>query len=105
MGVLLRANPLVTDAANIPIGTPITIPDVDEIAAPPPTSSDSRPFTETPSSSAHTHVVRKGDTLYTIARRRLNAPARWKEIYQLNKAVIGEDPNQLPLGAVLALPQ
>lgn len=93
VGVLLRANPLVTDPTNIPIGTAITIPEVDEIAAPPPMSS------------AHTYVVRKGDTLYTIARRRLNAAARWKEIYELNKAVIGEDPNQLPLGAALALPR
>lgn len=103
VGVLLRANPLVIDPANIPIGTIITIPDVDD-AAPPPTV-DSRPFTESPLSSAHTHVVRKGDTLYTIARLQLKAAARWKEIYELNKAVIGDDPNQLPLGASLVLPR
>lgn len=105
VGVLLRANPLVTDPANIPIGMAITIPEVGEVAALPPTSADTRPFTESPLTSTHTHVVRKGDTLYTIARRRLNAAARWKEIYELNKAVIGEDPNQLPLGAALALPR
>ena len=94
-----------TDPANIPVGTPITIPDVDDIAAPPSTPADTIRLPRPPGSSAHTHVIRKGDTLYTIARQRLKAVARWKELYELNKAVIGEDPNKLPLDAVLSLPR
>jgi len=51
-----------------------------------------------------THVVRSGDTLTTIARARYGSVARWRAIYEANRALIGPDPDELEVGMVLTLP-
>lgn len=53
--------------------------------------------------SAATYVVKEGDVLGAIAEKQLNASSRWREIYDLNRGVI-KDPECLPLGAKLILP-
>jgi nucleoid-associated protein YgaU len=52
-----------------------------------------------------TYKVEAGDTLYDIAKHELGNPARWGEIYQLNREVLGEDYDYLPRGLELALPE
>lgn len=52
---------------------------------------------------APTYTVRKGDTLREIARTQLGSVARADEIIQLNPKLI-KDPNNVPAGAVLTLP-
>ncbi|MNW34036.1 LysM domain/BON superfamily protein [compost metagenome] len=54
--------------------------------------------------SAKTHTVVSGDTLWGIAKKHLHNGARYSEIYNLNKALIGPDPNKIKLGQVLRLP-
>lgn len=54
--------------------------------------------------SAKTHTVVSGDTLWGIAKKRLYNGARYMEIYNLNKALIGPDPNKIKPGQVLRLP-
>lgn len=64
--------------------------------------------------SSTTHVVVKGDSLWRIARFVLSAddpePAGasiselWRSIYELNRDVIGEDPNLILPGQILQLP-
>ena len=49
-----------------------------------------------------TYTVKKGDTLYTIARRFYGDGARWKELYQKNTATL-KHPRLVPEGAVLFL--
>lgn len=49
-------------------------------------------------------MVRSGDTLSAIAARVLGSANRWPEIYDLNKGVIGSDPNMIRPGMVLQLP-
>jgi nucleoid-associated protein YgaU len=50
------------------------------------------------------YLVQEGDTLYSIARARLGDGTRWEEIYDANRAVIGEDPRRLKVGTRLSLP-
>ncbi len=121
---------LQTDAAGNHIlkpGATIMLPDVSALrtrpapknAIPPSTreaatsstrSSDSTKSARTPLGSppsdgppAGTYRVEEGDTLSTIAQRKLGSAKRWDEIYRLNKERI-VDPNHLKLGTELKLP-
>jgi len=40
-----------------------------------------------------TYIVKPGDSLSKIAKELLGDASRWPEIYELNKDVIGDDPN------------
>lgn len=54
--------------------------------------------------TGRTYVVEEGDTLFDIARYELGKASRWSEIYDLNRAQLGEDYNHLNPGMRLALP-
>ncbi|MBP0935248.1 LysM peptidoglycan-binding domain-containing protein [Streptomyces goshikiensis] len=74
------------------------------------------PHTPTPGSAAHKSVaaapvaakraytVRTGDSLSEIARRELGNEARWRELYAMNRGVIGSNPDLIRPGMVLTLP-
>ncbi|WP_405981385.1 transglycosylase family protein [Streptomyces sp. NBC_00158] len=49
------------------------------------------------------HVVRAGDTLEGIARRR-RVPGGWRPLYEANRPLIGPDPAHLTPGLLLTLP-
>ena len=51
-----------------------------------------------------TVTVVRGDTLSAIADRYLSDTSRWREIYDLNKDVIGADPNHIEPDQVLRMP-
>jgi nucleoid-associated protein YgaU len=53
---------------------------------------------------AKTYTVVKGDTLWGIAQRFLGAGARYEEIYEANKGVIGGNPNLIYPGQVFTIP-
>jgi nucleoid-associated protein YgaU len=48
------------------------------------------------------HTVRSGETLSAIAAR-YAVSGGWQRLYQLNRAVVGSDPNKLTPGLVLTL--
>jgi nucleoid-associated protein YgaU len=50
------------------------------------------------------YTVEEGDTLFEIARRELGKPARWGEIYQLNRDALGTDFDYLKPGSQLLIP-
>jgi nucleoid-associated protein YgaU len=53
---------------------------------------------------ARTYKVQDGDTLFDIARDQLGKASRWNEIYELNRAQLGNDFNFLAPGTDLILP-
>ena len=53
---------------------------------------------------AKTYTVDSGDNLSTIAEQELGDANRWREIYELNKDVIGENPDLIQPGMELKLP-
>lgn len=61
---------------------------------------------------AHSLVVRRGDTLWALARRDLGPRAadgavnrRWQAIYALNRGVVGANPDVIHPGQQLRLPR
>lgn len=50
------------------------------------------------------HVVERGDNLWNIAKENLGSGSRWTEIYDLNKTVVGDNPNLIFKGMDLKLP-
>jgi hypothetical protein len=60
-------------------------------------------FSQDSTVTSRTHVVRKGDTLWDIARQYTNDPYRWKQVYDLNTATV-HDPHWIYPGERLVLP-
>lgn len=50
------------------------------------------------------HTVVTGDTLRKISEKYYGSPDGWASIYEMNKALIGSDPNLLRPGQVLKIP-
>jgi nucleoid-associated protein YgaU len=51
------------------------------------------------------YVVKSGDSLSKIAKELLGDASRWPEIYELNKDVIGDNPNLIKPGQELKIPK
>ena len=49
------------------------------------------------------HTVQKKETLYALARQYYNDQSRWKDIYEANRAELG-DPNRIRVGQRLVIP-
>jgi LysM repeat protein len=60
-------------------------------------------FSQDSTVTARTHLVRKGDTLWGIAREYTRDPYRWKQLYDLNTATV-QDPHWIYPGERLVLP-
>ncbi len=50
-----------------------------------------------------THVVRKGDTLYSLARHYYSKQSKWKSIWEANRARV-PNPDKLKIGTKLIIP-
>lgn len=57
-----------------------------------------------PPQGGRLYTVREGDTLFDIARAQLGKAGRWNEIYQLNRAALGEHLELMQPGMQLVLP-
>jgi nucleoid-associated protein YgaU len=114
---LAQANPQIKDARRLAVGQMIEIPPhpspaplvgtrrvAEKGPARPTTERDDAPAEKPAGKSARTYEVKPGDTLYGLAEVHLGAGPRWREIFELNKAVIGNDPDDLRPGQRLIFP-
>src|SRR5687768_4125273 len=60
-------------------------------------------FAQDSTVATRTHLVRRGDTLWDIAREYTNDPLRWKQVYELNTAIV-RDPHWIYPGERLRVP-
>ncbi len=106
--VLKRANPGLDETKALAVGTVVKIPPRPGATKPVVdrrSSKAQRPVRAGSTPSARrTYRVQPGDSLYRIAQRLLGDGGRWKELYALNKSVIGADPAKLRVGQVLVIP-
>lgn len=51
------------------------------------------------------YTVKSGDTLSDIANEKLGDADRWREIYEANKEVVGDDPDTIQPGMELEIPE
>ncbi|MEU2827315.1 LysM peptidoglycan-binding domain-containing protein [Streptomyces lavendulae] len=97
--------PPVAAAPRTPAAPP---PPVSGRAMPSPTSAAHKavPVSPKPSPTAkkRMYTVKQGDSLSAIARRELGNEARWRELYAMNRAVVGPNPDMILPGMVLTLP-
>lgn len=74
---------------------------ISAIPKPPPPPAPAKPV----GAATRTHRVVSGDTLWGIANRYLNNQGwRWPEIYNINKGVVGGNPNYILPGQLLKVP-
>lgn len=62
------------------------------------------PASTAPAAPAQTYTVKAGDSLSKIAKAVYGDAKKWKQIYEANKAVIGNNPDLIKPGQVLTIP-
>ena len=67
-------------------------------------SAGTAPLGRTTAAAGSNYTVREGDTLFDIARKQLGQASRWTELYELNRAALGENLENLRPGVTLRLP-
>jgi LysM repeat protein len=105
------ASPAVQPALAPPPPPPAPVPPPPAPAPPPPPPPPPAPAPPPPPAAApapaqadKTYTVNSGDSLSAIAQNLLGDGNRWPELYDLNKDVVGADPNLIFPGQVLKLP-
>ncbi|WP_201987601.1 LysM peptidoglycan-binding domain-containing protein [Hymenobacter rubidus] len=77
-----------------------------EPAAKPTTAAGGTDFfgTNNPTAAGDSYTVVSGDSLSKIAKHHYGDAAKWHQIYEANKALIGNNPDLIEVGQVLTLP-
>ena len=57
-----------------------------------------------PDAAGDTYTVVSGDSLSKIAKHHYGDAAKWHQIYEANKALIGNNPDHIEVGQVLTIP-
>jgi nucleoid-associated protein YgaU len=59
---------------------------------------------QAPEENYTTYTIKRGDTLSIISARELGDGSRWTEIYELNRDIIGPNPDGIRDGMEIRLP-
>lgn len=88
----------------IPYGVKTVKTQLSGLAAARAASTVSKPVTKPANQPTNTYTVVSGDCLWNITKKFTGDGSRWPELYELNKSVIGTNPNLIYPGQVLTLP-
>lgn len=110
--LIMKANPELKDPNRIFPGMKLLIPDRTRPTTRPAVVRSSNAnaaspgprATPAPGTVPAAYHVQAKDTLISISKRFYGDSRRWKEIHELNRSVIGPDPEALKVGTVLKLP-
>ncbi len=86
------------DSAVLDVAAPAPAP---AYVPPPPAPMPEPAVTSTPTAAGGSYVVKKGDTLYSIAKAKYGDGKAWKKIADANPGV---NPTTLKVGQTLVLP-
>ncbi len=92
-----HANPSV-NPQKLQVGQTIKLPDSKIVL-----KADQQYLT-TPSANTTTHVVRTGESLWTISKHHYGSIKGWRIIFNANREAIGSDPDRLTVGQNLTIP-
>jgi TP901 family phage tail tape measure protein len=87
--------------SNVTTGTKVTTPTMTTTVAKPTTPVAPKPSTPAPAPANRYHTVKKGDTLWDIAKAFYGSGTQWKKIYEANA---NPDPRKLQIGRKLLIP-
>jgi len=85
-----------------PVSRPVTLPAA--TATPGERTVDAPRRTDASTSRPREYVVQSGDTFYGIAGKVLGTPSRWRELFELNRELVRDEPRNLRPGQRLRLP-
>lgn len=97
--LIADANPGV-DPSSLRVGQELVIPKGSRVSRPASTTNGAG----LPAPDGRTHTIGEGETLSSIAEDHLGHEKHWYRIYELNEKRIGNNPDRLVLGMVIALP-
>ena len=90
-----------THAKDIKVYTTAEL-NIQEAAQVPQTTNDREAASETPQKT--TYTVKPGDSLWAISKKLLGSGARYSELYEANKSIIGSNPNLIYPGQTFTIP-
>jgi nucleoid-associated protein YgaU len=97
------------DPKHLKIGEKINLPDVSEVRPGPVLVDVIEPVATSGGSAVDTtgstYRVQSGDSLYKISKKLFGTGKKATAIYQLNKALIGDDETRLKPGMLLRIPE
>ncbi|UCC29713.1 MAG: LysM peptidoglycan-binding domain-containing protein [Phycisphaerales bacterium] len=101
---LIDSNPQISDPNRLRVGTIVRIPPRPSDETLRRATSTAKPSATSAEGERRTYAVQPGDSFYAIARDVLGNPARWRELFELNKELVHGDPTRLQVGQVIVLP-
>jgi len=108
--LIAQENPLV-DPNKLKIGQKLRMPPKDaKLTAsarpgPAPTSAGSTATNAVPAPSGTIHTVQSGETLSSIAMDAYGNENQWQTIFEANRTVLKNDPDELAVGMRLVIPR
>jgi nucleoid-associated protein YgaU len=99
------ANPGLTPR-SLQVGHKLTLPAPEPAEKPAPDNGTGvKPTEDTPADAAKVYIVRRGDTLVTIARRFYGDASMYRKIYELNQDTLSSVTTPLYVGQHLRVPE